>query len=64
MVGPSENVRGLPEACLTFSAGTVVCISTCSYHLQPMFETARMYKGYVGNVRIEDTYGITCFELG
>jgi len=34
------------------------------HQMQPMFETARMYKGYVGNVRIEDTYGITSFELG
>jgi hypothetical protein len=34
------------------------------HHLQPMFETARMYKGSIGDVRIEDTYGITTFELG
>jgi hypothetical protein len=34
------------------------------HHMQPMFETARMYKGSVGDVRIEDTYGITTFELG
>jgi GNAT superfamily N-acetyltransferase len=34
------------------------------HQMQPMFETARMYKGYVGNLRIEDTYGITSFELG
>jgi GNAT superfamily N-acetyltransferase len=34
------------------------------HQMQPMFETARMYKGCVGNVRIEDTYGITSFELG
>jgi GNAT superfamily N-acetyltransferase len=34
------------------------------HQMQPMFETARMYKGYVRNIRIEDTYGITSFELG
>jgi len=34
------------------------------HHLQPMFETARMYKGSIGDVRLEDTYGITTFELG
>jgi hypothetical protein len=34
------------------------------HQLQPMFETARMYKESVGDVRIEDTYGITTFELG
>jgi hypothetical protein len=34
------------------------------HHLQPMFETARMYRGSVGNIRLEDTYGITTFELG
>jgi hypothetical protein len=34
------------------------------HHMQPMFETARMYKGSVGDVRIENTYGITTFELG
>jgi hypothetical protein len=34
------------------------------HQLQPMFETARMYKGSIGNIRIDDTYGITTFELG
>lgn len=33
-------------------------------HLQPIFETARMYRGGVGDIRLEDTYGITTFELG
>jgi hypothetical protein len=34
------------------------------HHMQPMFETARMYTGSAGNVRLGDTYGITTFELG
>ena len=32
--------------------------------LKPVFETARMYRGEVGNTRLDETYGITSFELG
>ena len=34
------------------------------HQMQPMFQTARMYTGSIGSVRLGDTYGITTFELG
>jgi ribosomal protein S18 acetylase RimI-like enzyme len=34
------------------------------HHMQPMFETARMYTASIGDVRLGDTYGMTTFELG
>lgn len=34
------------------------------HDMQPMFETARMYTGSIGDVRLGDTYGMTTFELG
>jgi hypothetical protein len=34
------------------------------YSMQPVFETARMYKGSPPSIPIEQVYGVTSFELG
>jgi hypothetical protein len=34
------------------------------YGLAPVFETARMYRGFVPELPLARTYGITTFELG
>ena len=34
------------------------------YGLEPVFETARMYRGAVPELPLEKIFGITTFELG
>ena len=37
---------------------------TSHYHMEKVFETARMYTRYTPNITLQNIYGVTTFELG
>ncbi len=54
----SEISLDVPEA------NSAACSMAGDYGLQPVFETARMYRGSIASLPVLEIFGITTFELG
>ncbi len=54
----SEVSLDVPEA------NSAACSMAREHGLQPVFETARMYRGSIAPLPVSQTFGITTFELG